>query len=141
MRRYDRRIKIGCIRSRPYGNRAGFPKKDGYVLTEKRKTWGFYLILAITAFLSIGVTWLVLFLTRPVLAQTVPQDQYQDKININQATIEELTYAEGIGHSTAQKIFDFLRQNGPVSEISELNAVNGVGEKRIEALEKIFYAG
>ncbi len=118
-------------------------------MTEKRKTWGFYLILAITAFLSIGVTWVVLFLTRPVLAepavtiwtQTVPQAQYQDKININQATIEELTYAEGIGHSTAQKIFDFLRQNGPVSEISELNAVNGVGEKRIEALEKIFYAG
>lgn len=118
-------------------------------MTEERKIRRFYLVLAVTTFLSIAVTWLILFLTRPVLTepavtvwkQTMPQVQYQDKININEATVEELTYAEGIGPSTAQKIYDFLRQNGPVHEISELNAVSGVGEKRIEALEKIFYAG
>ena len=118
-------------------------------MTEERKIHRFYLILAITALLSIGVTWLMLFLTRPVWTepavtvwtQTMPPVQYQDKINVNEATVEELAYAEGIGPSTAQKIYDFLRQNGPVHEMSELNAVSGVGEKRIEALEKIFYAG
>ncbi len=118
------------------------------MLTDERKIRKFYLILAAISLLSIGITWLVLFLTQPVLTEpamtvwtaTIPKAQYQDKININTATIEELTYAEGIGPSTAQKIYDFLQQNGPITAISELDAINGIGEKRIEALEKIFYA-
>ena len=67
--------------------------------------------------------------------------EYQDKININTATIDELTYAEGIGPSTAKNIYDYLQQKGPVDSIDDLDSVPGIGEKRLEALKKIFYAG
>lgn len=63
------------------------------------------------------------------------------KININTATIDELTYAEGIGPSTAKNIYDYLQQKGPVDSIDDLDSVPGIGEKRLEALKKIFYAG
>ena len=94
-------------------------------------------------------TWLILTLTQPVLTDpaisiwTAVQTpaEYQDKININTATVDELTYAEGIGPSTAKNIYDYLRQKGPVDSIDDLDIIPGIGEKRLEALKKIFYAG
>lgn len=119
------------------------------MLTEEKRIHRFYFVLAGAALCSVLLTWLIVTLTQPALPDsaiqvwTVTQTpvQYRDKININQATMEELTYAEGIGKTTAQNIYDYLQKNGPITQIEDLEAVNGVGEKRLEALQKIFYAG
>ena len=118
-------------------------------LTEEKRTRRFYWILVAAALLSILTTWLILTLTQPVLTDpaisiwTAVQTpaEYRDKININTATVDELTYAEGIGPSTAKNIYDYLRQKGPVDSIDDLDNIPGIGEKRLEALKKIFYAG
>ena len=118
-------------------------------LTEEKRTRWFYWILVAAALLSILTTWLILTLTQPVLTDlaisiwTAVQTpaEYRDKININTATVDELTYAEGIGPSTAKNIYDYLRQKGPVDSIDDLDNIPGIGEKRLEALKKIFYAG
>ena len=49
--------------------------------------------------------------------------------------------AEGIGDVTAKKIYDYIRTRGPISDLSQLDAVEDVGEKRLQELAKIFYAG
>ena len=115
-------------------------------MTEEKRTRRFYWILVAAALLSILTTWLILTLTQPVLTDpaisiwTAVQTpaEYRDKININTATVDELTYAEGIGPSTAKNIYDYLR---PVDSIDDLDNIPGIGEKRLEALKKIFYAG
>lgn len=115
-------------------------------LTEEKRTRRFYWILVASALLSILTTWLILTLTQPVLTDpaisiwTAVQTpaEYRDKININTATVDELTYAEGIGPSTAKNIYDYLRQKGPVDSIDDLDNIPGIGEKRLEALKKFF---
>ena len=118
-------------------------------LTEEKRTRRFYWILVASALLSILTAWLILTLTQPVLTDpaisiwTAVQTpaEYRDKININTATVDELTYAEGIGHKKKKNIYDYLRQKGPVDSIDDLDNSPGIGEKRLEALKKIFYAG
>ena len=118
-------------------------------MTQEKTIRRFYWVLAAAVLFTVLITWLILTLTQPVLTDsaihvwTITQTpaEYQDKININTATIDELTYAEGIGPSTAKNIYDYLQQKGPVDSIDDLDSVPGIGEKRLEALKKIFYAG
>lgn len=106
------------------------------------------LLLLAGCLLCVFVTWLSILLTNPPLTEpavriwtiTEPEAAYQDKININTATLDELCYAEGVGTVTAQKILDYLQAHGPITQIEELDAVDGIGEKRLEELKKIFYA-
>lgn len=106
-------------------------------------------ILVFTAVLSIAVTALTLTLTRPTISDTAvsvwslteEKVRYQSLININEATVSQIAMADGVGTATAQKIYDYIRIHGPISDISELDRVEGVGEKRVEALRVIFYAG
>lgn len=67
--------------------------------------------------------------------------QYQEKLNINTANRDELMYVEGIGAALADRIYAYLASHRPIASLKELKNVDGVGDKRIEALEKIFYAG
>ena len=58
-----------------------------------------------------------------------------DKININQASLEELTTLTGVGPSKAQAIIDYREQQGPFQSIEELKNVTGIGEKTYEKLK------
>ena len=60
------------------------------------------------------------------------------KADLNTATIEQLEAVKGIGHDTAQNILDYKKENGKFTSMEGLEAVNGVGEVRLDALNEAF---
>jgi competence protein ComEA len=50
-------------------------------------------------------------------------------VNLNSATLEQLTSLPGIGPSAAQRILEYRQKNGPFKKIEDLMSVKGIGEK------------
>ena len=57
------------------------------------------------------------------------------KVNLNSATVEQLTSLPGVGSATAKLIIEYRTQVGKFSRIEELMNVKGIGEKKFEALK------
>jgi competence protein ComEA len=51
------------------------------------------------------------------------------KLNINQASIEQLVAVPGIGEKKAQAIKDYISANGPIKDQKQLTEVKGIGDK------------
>ena len=51
------------------------------------------------------------------------------KININTASVEELSQLKNVGVKTAERIVAFRKANGPFKSPEELTQVKGIGEK------------
>lgn len=62
-------------------------------------------------------------------------------ININTATLAELQTLPGIGETFAQRIIEYREANGPFRTVGELMNVDGIGEKRLEALWDLVTTG
>lgn len=54
------------------------------------------------------------------------------KININKATVEELSTLKYIGEKYAQKIVEYREQNGPFKKVEDILLVKGIGPKTLE---------
>lgn len=55
-------------------------------------------------------------------------------ININKATLAELTALPGIGEVKAQAILDYREQNGDFHSLEELLEVPGIGPRTLEQI-------
>ncbi len=58
------------------------------------------------------------------------------KLDINEATFDELVSVPGIGPILAKRIMDFKKENGPFSRIEELTMIKGIKEKRLQKLRR-----
>lgn len=76
--------------------------------------------------------------TTPVVQASVKSSE---KININTATLEELASLPGIGETLAERIIDYRDEVGSLYSIYELEAVSGIGDKKIDAIKDLIYAG
>jgi len=56
-------------------------------------------------------------------------------INLNSASIDELTTLDGIGPKTAQKIIDYREQHGGFSHVEELMEVPGIGPAKFDSIK------
>ena len=54
------------------------------------------------------------------------------KVNINTASVEELTQLKGIGPNHAAKIIEFREKNGPFKIPEDIMQVPGIGQKTFE---------
>jgi competence protein ComEA len=57
------------------------------------------------------------------------------KVNINQASAEQLAYLPRVGAKAAQKVVDYRKAKGPFSRPEDLMEVKGFGEKKFEQLK------
>ena len=58
------------------------------------------------------------------------QESTENRLDINQASADELDMLPGIGPSLAQAIIEYREVNGPFFYLEEIMDVPGIGEKR-----------
>ena len=63
----------------------------------------------------------------------------EGKKDINRASLEDLQRAEGIGPTLAQRILEERETRGGFHFLEELMDVSCIGQKRFEALSRLFY--
>ena len=83
-------------------------------------------------------TVLVLWATQGVCAKKKPP---LHPVNLNTATSEELQQVPGIGPATAQKILQARKSYGTFKSVDDLQAIKGIGPKRLEKMRKYLTVG
>ena len=56
-------------------------------------------------------------------------------VNVNTATVAQLSQLPRIGEKLAQRIVDYRKEHGSFKKVDELMAVKGIGEKFLEVLK------
>ncbi|HEY0073081.1 MAG TPA: helix-hairpin-helix domain-containing protein, partial [Abditibacteriaceae bacterium] len=56
------------------------------------------------------------------------------KINLNKASLADLTTLPGVGPATAEKIIEHRKTNGAFSSVDDLDDIKGIGEKKLEKI-------
>ena len=74
-------------------------------------------------------------------AETVPEETVSFPVNINTADVDTLTALPGIGRVLAERIVAYRRQNGSFRAIEEITKVEGIGEKKAEAILDLIAVG
>ena len=59
-----------------------------------------------------------------------------EKINVNEASAEELTRLSGIGEKRAADIIAYREENGDFTQITDIMKVSGIGEKMYEEIKE-----
>ncbi len=66
----------------------------------------------------------------------IDNDGLYHKMDINQATYEELLNLPSVGPVTAKRIIDYRRNNGPLTHLEELKAIEGIGNSNYQKIVK-----
>lgn len=62
-------------------------------------------------------------------------------VNVNTATMSELTALPGIGEGLAENIIEFRRSNGKFKSKADLLKVRGIGKKKLERITALIKTG
>ncbi|MCB1035483.1 MAG: helix-hairpin-helix domain-containing protein, partial [Acidobacteria bacterium] len=57
------------------------------------------------------------------------------KVNVNQASADQLTMLPRVGPAIAERILEFRKENGPFKNVDDLLLVRGIGEKTLDLMK------
>lgn len=77
----------------------------------------------------------MIFLFAFAIAGAVQAGDTTVKIDINKATVQELSQLKGIGEKTAQQIIEYRTNVSKFAKIEDIMNVKGIGEKKFEAIK------
>jgi competence protein ComEA len=63
------------------------------------------------------------------------------KVNINTASVQQLTELPGVGEKLAARIVEYRQKQGAFKNVSELMNVQGVGEKNLAKIQAFLTTG
>lgn len=122
-----RRFTGGTVRAAVVGGRP-FPRVEKRSMKRERiLAAGLAFVLALT--LSSG---LALAAAKPAPA---------GKVNINTASVQQLTVLPGVGEKLAARIVEYRQKSGGFKAVQELMNVKGVGEKSFAKLQPFLTSG
>ena len=107
----------------------------------------FFKVLATLIALSVGIGVCiyggVFAKDEPTRLDFKSSEEYESEtefpIDINEATAEQLMEIDGIGEVLAQRIVDYIAENGRLNSIDELLNVEGIGEQKLEKIREFVY--
>ena len=73
--------------------------------------------------------------TQSQIESTTNTQKDDGRLDINTASLQQLTLLPGIGETIAQRIIDYRTKHGRFQSIDELLQVNGIGEKKFEQMK------
>lgn len=62
-------------------------------------------------------------------------DVVSARLNVNQATLQQLMSVKGLGQKKAQAILDYIEKHGKLVSLDELVEVKGIGNKLIDKVK------
>ncbi len=116
---------------------------------EKRHIW--YLIAIALILCAVLIGYNIFFVKEPqaIIIETDAQEENiaentgkteyftpSAKVNINTASAEQMAEElSGIGTALAERIVRYREENGDFTDISQIQQVSGIGEKKFEAIK------
>ncbi len=73
------------------------------------------------------------------ISVTDKMDESDEKINLNEASEQDLDRLYGIGEGLAERIVDYRKKNGNFEEIQDIMKVSGIGEKTYNGIKDHIY--
>lgn len=70
-------------------------------------------------------------LTLALILSAAPSFAAEGKVNVNEASSEQLTLLPRVGPAIAERIVEFRKENGPFKTVDDLLLVRGIGEKTL----------
>jgi len=84
---------------------------------------------------AVALAFAALALAGPALAAPEAKSAPPAKVNINTATVDQLSTLHGVGPKLAARIVEYRQKSGSFRSTQELMNVKGIGEKNFAKIE------
>lgn len=95
------------------------------------------LFLISVALIGLGINFAIK--AKPSIEKVVKVDDHIVKIDINQASLEDLSCMQNITPALAKKIIEYRQAHSQFRKLDELKEIKGIGEYRYQKLKDLFF--